>query len=77
MKSNNDKLIQEIIDELFTVNVGSPYQKTGTHLAIMLGKWPEEKHLGGHNRNSIEALLRRHLNKEGGSANGLSEPDGA
>jgi hypothetical protein len=56
-----DRLVENIADELFAVDVGLKGQEMGNRLAVMQGKYPNEKQLGGRNRSSVEEVLRRHL----------------
>jgi len=56
-----DRLVENIADELFAVYVGLKGQEMGNRLAVMQGKYPNEKQLGGRNRSSVEEVLRRHL----------------
>lgn len=61
MIKTKKQLAQRIALHLLTMNFGLPTAKVGNRMAIMLGKHPNEKNLGGRCRNDIERIIFEHL----------------
>lgn len=55
------KIAKEIANRLFTVSHGTKHAEKGVRLAVMSGKMPNEKHLGGWCQSAAEKEIEQVL----------------